>query len=316
MSHWQPGYVFAHQVPPTSASRSQTTKSSMPSCLRRIAMPRPANPAPTMPTLTWRGSVAGAVVSVSGSAVAVMGYASIVETLLFPEAYSVARDAIARPATRQTRRPPGSRPELPARPHARSDGRGRGREGLRRRGGRRRDRARGRVAQDVLRALREQGGVLPRRLRRRGRPHARRHRRGDPRGCAGRPGGDRARRHRQVPGDARGEPGVRAHVPDRGARGGPARAGAPRRGACALRRPARHDPPRGASQRLRPRAARGAGASASGPGAHVFRACVGATHELVTAHVLRRGAETLPELLEPLVEVEQSLLLRAAESTP
>jgi AcrR family transcriptional regulator len=56
------------------------------------------------------------------------------------------------------------------------------------------------------------------------------------------------------------------------------------------------------------RAARAAGASDPPP--HVFRACVGAIHELVTDHVLRRGAETLADLLEPLVEVEQSLLLR------
>jgi AcrR family transcriptional regulator len=58
------------------------------------------------------------------------------------------------------------------------------------------------------------------------------------------------------------------------------------------------------------RAARGA--ASSDPPAHVFRAAVGAIHELVTDHVLRRGAETLPELLDALVEVEQSLLLRPA----
>jgi AcrR family transcriptional regulator len=55
------------------------------------------------------------------------------------------------------------------------------------------------------------------------------------------------------------------------------------------------------------RAARGA--ASSDPPTHVFRAAVGAIHELVTDHVLRRGAETLPELLDALVEVEQALLL-------
>src|SRR3954470_5958902 len=57
MSHWQPGYVFAHHVPPTSAARSKTRKSSSPRCLRRIAVPRPPKPAPRMPTRTWRGAV-------------------------------------------------------------------------------------------------------------------------------------------------------------------------------------------------------------------------------------------------------------------
>jgi AcrR family transcriptional regulator len=42
---------------------------------------------------------------------------------------------------------------------------------------------------------------------------------------------------------------------------------------------------------------------------HVFRACVGAIHELVTDHVLRRGAATLPELLDALLEIEAALLL-------
>jgi hypothetical protein len=47
-SHWQPGYVFARHVPPTSSPRSSTTKSSIPACLRRIAVPKPEKPAPTM----------------------------------------------------------------------------------------------------------------------------------------------------------------------------------------------------------------------------------------------------------------------------
>jgi AcrR family transcriptional regulator len=61
---------------------------------------------------------------------------------------------------------------------------------------------------------------------------------------------------------------------------------------------------------------RAARAGASDPGPHAFRACVGAINELVTDHVLRRGAETLPELVEPLVAVERALLLRAGGSTP
>ena len=50
------GYVLAHQVPPTSASRSNTTKSSTPVCLRRIAMPRPPKPAPRIATRNSRRS--------------------------------------------------------------------------------------------------------------------------------------------------------------------------------------------------------------------------------------------------------------------
>jgi len=64
------------------------------------------------------------------------------------------------------------------------------------------------------------------------------------------------------------------------------------------------------------RAARSAssssGARRTEPGPHVFRACVGAIHELVTDHVLRRGAESLPSLLDGLVDVERALLLEAA----
>ncbi|MEA2385578.1 MAG: hypothetical protein QOH72_5549 [Solirubrobacteraceae bacterium] len=57
------------------------------------------------------------------------------------------------------------------------------------------------------------------------------------------------------------------------------------------------------------RAARGRTAASGDPPPHVFRACVGAIHELVTDHVLRHGAETLPDLLDALVEVEQALLI-------
>jgi AcrR family transcriptional regulator len=48
--------------------------------------------------------------------------------------------------------------------------------------------------------------------------------------------------------------------------------------------------------------------------AHTFRACVGAIHELVTDHVIHRGAETLPELLHPIVEIERALLLAPVET--
>src|SRR4051794_37635954 len=60
------------------------------------------------------------------------------------------------------------------------------------------------------------------------------------------------------------------------------------------------------------RAARG-DASADPP-PHVFRACVGAIHELVTDHVLRDRAETLPELLDALVGVQAALLLDAPDA--
>jgi AcrR family transcriptional regulator len=42
---------------------------------------------------------------------------------------------------------------------------------------------------------------------------------------------------------------------------------------------------------------------------HTFRACVGAIHELVTDHVIHRGAGTLPDLLEPILAIERALLL-------
>jgi AcrR family transcriptional regulator len=41
-----------------------------------------------------------------------------------------------------------------------------------------------------------------------------------------------------------------------------------------------------------------------------FRACVGAIHEVVTDHVIASGAETLPDLLDALVEIETALLVR------
>ena len=53
--------------------------------------------------------------------------------------------------------------------------------------------------------------------------------------------------------------------------------------------------------------ARAAGGPAGTPG-WVFRACVGAINELVTDHVMARDAATLPDLLDPLVEIETALL--------
>jgi hypothetical protein len=43
-----PRIAVANQVPPICAPRSRTTKSSMPSCFRRIAAPSPPSPAPMM----------------------------------------------------------------------------------------------------------------------------------------------------------------------------------------------------------------------------------------------------------------------------
>ena len=44
-------------------------------------------------------------------------------------------------------------------------------------------------------------------------------------------------------------------------------------------------------------------------GPHTFRAAVGATSELVTAHVLEHGAETLPELTDAILDVHLALLV-------
>jgi AcrR family transcriptional regulator len=56
------------------------------------------------------------------------------------------------------------------------------------------------------------------------------------------------------------------------------------------------------------RAARGSG-SRGAPDTLLFRASVGAIHELVTDHVVRFGAETLPDLLDPIVDIERALLI-------
>jgi len=52
------------------------------------------------------------------------------------------------------------------------------------------------------------------------------------------------------------------------------------------------------------------------PQPYVFRAAVGAIHELVTDCLLKRGAAALPELLGPILEIELRLLsARAPERT-
>src|SRR3954452_67825 len=276
----------------------------MPSCLRRIAMPRPANPAPTMPTLTWRGSVAGGVASVSGSAVAVMGSASIVETLLFPEAYSV-RHAMRSPA-------------LPRGRHAAP------REVVR-------NSQRGRMLAAMAGAVGEKGyGAVA------------------VADVIARAGVSRKTFYEHFDNkeecflaaydagvelmlDAIDE-AIREAAP--GGRVAIARAGTEGYLETSASNPAFARPflievlaagPRALERRAAVHARfadqlatihRAARAGASDPGPHAFRACVGAIHELVTYHVLRRGAETLPELLEPLVAVESALLLRAGGSTP
>ncbi len=45
-----------------------------------------------------------------------------------------------------------------------------------------------------------------------------------------------------------------------------------------------------------------------------YRACVGAIHELVTAHLVEHGARRLGELLEPIVRIQLALLLGYAEA--
>jgi AcrR family transcriptional regulator len=44
-------------------------------------------------------------------------------------------------------------------------------------------------------------------------------------------------------------------------------------------------------------------------GPHTFRAAVGAVNELVTAHVLERGADSLPELADAIIDVHLALLV-------
>jgi AcrR family transcriptional regulator len=44
------------------------------------------------------------------------------------------------------------------------------------------------------------------------------------------------------------------------------------------------------------------------PPAYIFRAAVGAIHELVIDRLLKEGAQALPELLDPILEIELRLL--------
>jgi AcrR family transcriptional regulator len=52
------------------------------------------------------------------------------------------------------------------------------------------------------------------------------------------------------------------------------------------------------------------------PAPYVFRAAVGAIHELVTDCLLKRGAAALPELLDPVLEIELRLLSGRAPQPP
>ena len=52
----------------------------------------------------------------------------------------------------------------------------------------------------------------------------------------------------------------------------------------------------------------GAGARGSSPAPYIFRAAVGAIHELVIDRMLKQGAEALPDLLDAILEVELRLL--------
>jgi len=58
--------------------------------------------------------------------------------------------------------------------------------------------------------------------------------------------------------------------------------------------------------------AQDAGGGIAAPAPYVFRAAVGAIHELVLECLLKRGAEALPELLGPVLEIELRLLSGSA----
>jgi hypothetical protein len=57
------------------------------------------------------------------------------------------------------------------------------------------------------------------------------------------------------------------------------------------------------------RAARRSGPAVAARDDRVLRACVGAIHELVTDHVVRFGAETPPDLPDPIVDIQRALLV-------
>jgi AcrR family transcriptional regulator len=50
--------------------------------------------------------------------------------------------------------------------------------------------------------------------------------------------------------------------------------------------------------------------------AYLFRAAVGAIHELVIDHLLEHGAASLPELLGPILEIEARLIRAGSAGTP
>jgi AcrR family transcriptional regulator len=51
-----------------------------------------------------------------------------------------------------------------------------------------------------------------------------------------------------------------------------------------------------------------AGDHGAEPPAYVFRACVGAIHELISDALVQRGPESLPELLRPVLDVQVRLI--------
>jgi AcrR family transcriptional regulator len=57
------------------------------------------------------------------------------------------------------------------------------------------------------------------------------------------------------------------------------------------------------------------GQSTKPPAPHIFRAAVGAIHELVLDRLLKEGAEALPDLLDAILEVEVRLLGASAVPT-
>jgi AcrR family transcriptional regulator len=62
-------------------------------------------------------------------------------------------------------------------------------------------------------------------------------------------------------------------------------------------------------------AAVGPPAGVPAPAPYIFRAAVGAIHELVIDRLLKEGAEALPDLLDPILEVELRLLGAPASTT-
>ena len=170
-------------------------------------MPRPPKPAPRIPTRTWRGVVP--LTGVSSCCVAVISAPGRValEGTRLSQVYTSVSMSVQRETSEPLRVLPRGRHAAPREVVAESQ-RERvlvamadavRRQGLQQRVGRRRDRAGGHLAALVLRALRQQGGGVPRRLRRGRRRAAGRDRRGRGRGGAtaggARDGGLLARAH-------------------------------------------------------------------------------------------------------------------------